>query len=127
MRPLENGQSQYENLKEYLAYKFNASTDDVAIFSIMPENRSPEILQIYYTLLNHRKSPTFLNGLISVHRHELEAELGLGTEVVQVGVNDCVFENCGPGCKTMLTVGGVMENITSEYWSSCTSFALHST
>lgn len=106
LRPLQNDQSQYDILRKFLAEKLHYDESEVAIFSVMPEGRKPEILQVHFTVVGERRSGTYLNGILSTDKEELENALGLGVKAVQFGVSDCVFENCGPGCSNAFEADG---------------------
>lgn len=102
IRKFDDGPSMYEQLRTYLSDKMAVPKQNVAIFSVMSEDRHPPVIQVYFAVRGSPyKSATYLNGVLSQNRYDLEQTLGRGVQIVQVNVDDCVFESCEYGCVRM--------------------------
>lgn len=104
-----NEPSPLEKMRQFLSKidpKINVNKSDVAIFSINSEEKHPPVVRVYFTILSKAwkkiKTSTALNGLASLNRGALERAIGYGAEILQVGVNSCVFEGCGEGCTSSI-------------------------
>lgn len=94
-----SGESQYQKLRQFLATKLAVPVANVAIFSVMSQGDHPPIIQVFFAVRGSPyKSATYLNGILSQNRYELEQLLGRGAQIIQVNVDDCIFESCEYGC-----------------------------
>ncbi|XP_068232681.1 neural-cadherin-like isoform X1 [Palaemon carinicauda] len=94
-----------DRFKEKLAEIYDVSGHGIDLFSIQLRQRMPPITDIFFSVYNSwYLKPEKLNGLIMIHRNEIEEELGLS--IIMVGIDECLYENanCFGSCANNLEV-----------------------
>ncbi|XP_066968170.1 neural-cadherin-like [Macrobrachium rosenbergii] len=91
--------------QEKLANIFEVSPHSIDMFSIQSRKRTPLVTDIFFSIFDSRYfTPVELNGLLMMHKDEIENQLGLN--IIMIGIDECLPENhhCSGSCTSKLEV-----------------------
>ncbi|XP_049964454.1 neural-cadherin-like [Schistocerca serialis cubense] len=97
--------SKLSKLRDKVAELLNIHRETIIIYSVQLHSRSPSITDVRFTVNGSKKYKSFvLNGLIAMHRNEIEKEVGIN--ITMVGINECLHEtyNCEGSCTNNVSV-----------------------
>ncbi|XP_068233350.1 neural-cadherin-like [Palaemon carinicauda] len=91
--------------QEKIAKILNVSTYSIDLFSIHSRQKSPPVTDIFFSVFESQYFTSVeLNGLLMLHRYDIENELGLS--ISMIGIDECFHENvhCVGSCTSKLEV-----------------------
>ncbi|XP_047118486.1 neural-cadherin-like [Schistocerca piceifrons] len=97
--------SKLSKLRDKVAELLNIHRETIIVYSVQLHSRSPSITDVRFTVNGSKKYKSFvLNGLIAMHRNEIEKEVGIN--ITMVGINECLHEtyNCEGSCTNNVSV-----------------------
>ncbi|XP_044019714.1 neural-cadherin-like [Aphidius gifuensis] len=118
------GKSKLNLFIEKLSVLLNVDPNYIDVFSVQQQQKNPSQTDIRYSVKNplditHEKltnskhehgviyyQPVKLNGIVSMHREEIERDVGIN--ILMVGIDECLTENnyCGGSCTNRLDIRG---------------------
>jgi hypothetical protein len=108
-----------EKLHDFLAKTFNASKENIDIFTVLKNERDSAILDVRFSIHGSPYyAPEKLNGRILQSKREMERELDL--KVMMINIDECLIEKavCESSCLNILT----KSNIPLSVYTNRTSF-----
>ncbi|XP_073987911.1 neural cadherin isoform X3 [Rhodnius prolixus] len=100
--------SKMERLRDKLADLLNTEREKVDIFSVQLRKRYPPLTDIRFSAHGSPYyKPVKLNGLVLMHREEIEKEVGIN--ITMVGIDECLYENqnCEGSCTNSLDISNL--------------------
>ncbi|KDR14826.1 Neural-cadherin [Zootermopsis nevadensis] len=97
--------SKADRFRDQLADLLNTERENVDVFSVQLRRKHPPVTDIRFSA---HGSPYFkpvrLNGLVLMHREEIEKDVGIN--ITMVGVDECLYENqmCEGSCTNTLDI-----------------------
>ncbi|KAF5298417.1 hypothetical protein FQR65_LT01195 [Abscondita terminalis] len=100
--------SKAEKFKDKIADLLNTDRDNVDVFSIQLRRKHPPVTDVRFSA--HEKlyyKPVRLNGLVLMHREEIEKDVGVN--ITMVGIDECLYENqmCEGSCTNTLDISAL--------------------
>nr|CAD7400327.1 unnamed protein product [Timema poppensis] len=98
-KPSSQQASKINRLRGKLADILNTEREDVEVFSVQLRQKHPPVTDVRFTVRRSRYyKPVRLNGLVLVHREEIEKDVGIN--ITMVGIDECLYENhkCEGSC-----------------------------
>uniref|UniRef100_A0A8D8PLP1 Neural-cadherin n=1 Tax=Cacopsylla melanoneura TaxID=428564 RepID=A0A8D8PLP1_9HEMI len=100
--------SKLDLFKEKLAALLKVDLENVDVFSVQLRRKNPPLTDIRFSA---HSSPYYkevkLNGLVLMHREEIEKEVGIN--ITMVGIDECLYENfnCEGSCTNNLEISNL--------------------
>nr|CAD7430770.1 unnamed protein product [Timema monikensis] len=97
--------SKINRLRGKLADILNTELEDVEMFSVQLRQKHPPVTDVRFTVHRSRYyKPVRLNGLVLMHREEIEKYVGIN--ITMVGIDECLYENhkCEGSCTNTMNI-----------------------
>nr|CAD7261696.1 unnamed protein product [Timema shepardi] len=97
--------SKINHLRGKLADVMNTEREDVEVFSVQLRQKHPPVTDVWFTVHRSRYyKPVRLNGLVLMHREEVEKDVGIN--ITMVGIDECLYENhkCEGSCTNTMNM-----------------------
>nr|CAD7425766.1 unnamed protein product [Timema monikensis] len=97
--------SKIDRLRGKLADILNTEREDVEMFSVQLRQKHPPVTDVRFTVYKSRYyKPVRLNGLVLMHREEIETYVGIN--ITMVGIDECLYENhkCEGSCTNTINI-----------------------
>lgn len=97
--------SKYDLLRNKLTKILNLEKNSVNIFSVQLQKKYPPVTDVRFAVKGTPKyKPERLNGLVLMHRSEIEIEVGVN--ITMVGIDECHIEGqfCKGSCTNVLDI-----------------------
>ncbi|XP_076224094.1 neural-cadherin isoform X3 [Nomia melanderi] len=100
--------SKAELFREKLAHLLNIDRDNVDVFSVQLRRMHPPLTDVRFAAHGSPYyKPVRLNGMVLMHREEIEKEVGIN--ITMVGIDECYYENemCEGSCTNTLDISSL--------------------
>ncbi|XP_017766893.1 PREDICTED: neural-cadherin isoform X1 [Eufriesea mexicana] len=100
--------SKAELFRDKLAHLLNIDRDNVDVFSVQLRRMHPPLTDIRFAAHGSPYyKPVRLNGIVLMHREEIEKEVGIN--ITMVGIDECYYENevCEGSCTNTLDISNL--------------------
>ncbi|KAG8223170.1 hypothetical protein J437_LFUL000336 [Ladona fulva] len=107
--------SRLERFREKVADLLGAERDKVDVFSVQLRRRHPPLTDVRFSAHGSPYyKPVRLNGLVLMHREELEKDVGIN--ITMVGIDECLQENaaCEGSCTNSLEVSALPYTVNAN-------------
>lgn len=97
--------SKHEMLHSNIALITGVPLENVDVFSVQLYQKRPPVVDVRFSVIRDSAymTPVHLNGLVLIHRHEIEAELDI--DIIMVGIDECLNEGvCEGSCISDLII-----------------------
>ncbi|EEB18272.1 predicted protein [Pediculus humanus corporis] len=107
--------SMIDKFREKLADLLNVEKDLVDVFSVQLRRKHPPLTDIRFAAQGspHFK-PVKLNGLVLIHREEIEKDVGIN--ITMVGIDECLYEGqaCEQSCTNTLDINNLPYTVNAN-------------
>ncbi|XP_076297147.1 neural-cadherin isoform X1 [Lasioglossum baleicum] len=100
--------SKAELFREKLAHLLSIDRDNVDVFSVQLRRMHPPLTDVRFAAHGSPYyKPVRLNGIVLMHREEIEKEVGIN--ITMVGIDECYYENemCEGSCTNTLDISSL--------------------
>lgn len=99
--------SKAEKFKEKIAELLHTNRDNVDVFSVQLRQKHPPITDVRFSAHGSPYyKPVRLNGIVLMHREEIEKEVGIN--ITMVGIDECLYEQmCEGSCTNTLDISAL--------------------
>ncbi|XP_076394562.1 neural-cadherin isoform X3 [Megachile rotundata] len=100
--------SKAELLRDKLAHLLNIDRENVDVFSVQLRRMHPPLTDVRFAAHGSPYyKPVRLNGIVLMHREEIEKEVGIN--ITMVGIDECYYENevCEGSCTNTLDISSL--------------------
>nr|XP_021206767.2 neural-cadherin isoform X3 [Bombyx mori] len=107
-KTLSVSRSKLDIFKDKLADLLNTERENIDIFSVQLRKKHPPVTDIRYAAHGaHYYKPVRLNGIVLMHREEIERAVGIN--ITMVGIDECLYENqmCEGSCTNTLDISSL--------------------
>ncbi|XP_048486050.1 neural-cadherin isoform X3 [Plutella xylostella] len=107
-KTLSVSRSKLDIFKDKLADLLNTERDNIDVFSVQLRKKHPPITDIRFSAHGaHYYKPIRLNGVVLMHREEIERAVGIN--ITMVGIDECLYENqqCEGSCTNVLDISNL--------------------
>nr|CAD7597146.1 unnamed protein product [Timema genevievae] len=97
--------SKINRLRGKLADILNTERENVEVFSVQQRQKHPPVTDVRFTVHRSRYyKPVRLNGLVLMHREEIEKDVGIN--ITMVAIDECLYENhnCEGSCTNTMNI-----------------------
>ncbi|PSN41764.1 Neural-cadherin [Blattella germanica] len=97
--------SKADRFRDKLADLLNTERENVDVFSVQLRRKHPPVTDIRFAAHGSPYyKPVRLNGLVLMHREEIEKDVGIN--ITMVGIDECLYENqmCEGSCTNTLDI-----------------------
>ncbi|XP_075992348.1 neural cadherin isoform X1 [Anticarsia gemmatalis] len=107
-KTLSVSRSKLDIFKDKLADLLNTERENIDIFSVQLRKKHPPVTDIRFSAHGaHYYKPIRLNGIVLMHREEIERTVGIN--ITMVGIDECLYENqmCEGSCTNVLDISNL--------------------
>ncbi|XP_013133825.1 PREDICTED: neural-cadherin isoform X4 [Papilio polytes] len=107
-KTLSVSRSKLDIFKDKLADLLNTERENIDIFSVQLRKKHPPVTDIRFSAHGaHFYKPIRLNGIVLMHREEIEKSVGIN--ITMVGIDECIYENqmCEGSCTNVLDISNL--------------------
>ncbi|XP_050552731.1 neural-cadherin isoform X1 [Spodoptera frugiperda] len=107
-KTLSVSRSKLDIFKDKLADLLNTERENIDIFSVQLRKKHPPVTDIRFSAHGaHYYKPIRLNGIVLMHREEIERAVGIN--ITMVGIDECLYENqmCEGSCTNVLDISNL--------------------
>ncbi|XP_047118591.1 neural-cadherin-like [Schistocerca piceifrons] len=100
--------SKADRFRDKLAELLETERENVDVFSVQLRKKHPPITDIRFSAHGSPYyKPVRLNGLVLMHREEIEKDVGIN--ITMVGIDECLYENvmCEGSCTNVLDISNL--------------------
>ncbi|XP_054284040.1 neural-cadherin isoform X4 [Macrosteles quadrilineatus] len=100
--------SKADRFRDKLADLLNTERDNVDVFSVQLRRKHPPLTDVRFSAHGSPYyKPVKLNGLVLMHREEIEKDVGIN--ITMVGIDECLYENqnCEGSCTNTLDISNL--------------------
>ncbi|XP_049867140.1 neural-cadherin isoform X1 [Pectinophora gossypiella] len=100
--------SKLEQFKDKLADLLNTERENIDVFSVQLRKKHPPVTDVRFSAHGaHYYKPIRLNGIVLMHREEIERAVGIN--ITMVGIDECLYENqmCEGSCTNVLDISNL--------------------
>ncbi|XP_026487587.1 neural-cadherin isoform X8 [Vanessa tameamea] len=114
-KTLSVSRSKLDIFKDKLADLLNTERENIDIFSVQLRKKHPPVTDIRFSAHGaHYYKPIRLNGIVLMHREEIERAVGIN--ITMVGIDECIYENqmCEGSCTNVLDISNLPYMVNSN-------------
>ncbi|XP_059060577.1 neural-cadherin isoform X1 [Achroia grisella] len=107
-KTLSDSRSKLEIFKDKLADLLNTERENIDVFSVQLRKKHPPVTDVRFSAHGaHYYKPIRLNGIVLMHREEIERSVGVN--ITMVGIDECIYENqmCEGSCTNVLDISNL--------------------